>query len=205
MPFEIGEEIHRPDPVGIDLRRLEHGRPVLEELRLGARDRRQRPVLLGLHEMVGGRFRHIDRVHLAARHRKAGVGAALVALHDVAIELERLAGEGRADAQARRSARGGPAPFLLGIDRLLHLADRRVRPHQPEAGRRAHGREVGELGQVVARGLIARQLREPAMVPWTSEICRPSGGAMYSLLSATRPPAPGTFSTMTVVPSVLAR
>src|SRR6185369_11404603 len=107
------------------------------------------PVLLGLDEMVGGRFRHVDRIHLATRDGEAGVGAALVALHDMTIELERLAGEGRAETQARRSARGGPPPFLLRIDRLLDLADGRVRPDQPEAGRRADGREIAEPGEVV--------------------------------------------------------
>jgi hypothetical protein len=52
--FDIGEEIHHPGPVRIHLGRLENGRPVREEARLGARHRRQRPVLLGLHEIVGG-------------------------------------------------------------------------------------------------------------------------------------------------------
>jgi hypothetical protein len=78
----------------------------------------------------------------------------------MAIELERLAGEGGPDAEPRRSARGGPPPLHPGIDRLLHLPDRRIGPHQPQPGRRAHGRQVGELGEVEACSLIAGQLRE---------------------------------------------
>ena len=41
-----------------------------------------------------------------------------------------------------------------GIDRLLHLADRGIRRDEPEARRRADGREIAELGQVEARGRI---------------------------------------------------
>src|SRR3978361_1790043 len=110
--------------------------------------------------MVGGRFRNIDRVHLAARDGESGIRGALVSLHDMTIELQRLTGEGRADTEPGRSARGGPSPFHLGVDRLLDLADRRIRPDQPEAGRRAYGREVSEFGKVEACGLISRQLRD---------------------------------------------
>ena len=158
--FDIGEEIHHPGLVGIHFDRLENGRAVREEARLGARNRCQCPVLFGLHEIVGGRFRHIERVHLAARDREPGVGAALVSLHDMAIELEGLAGEGSPDTKPGGCARGGPSPLHPGIDRLLDLPDGRIRPHEPEPGRRAHRRQVAELGEVETCGLISRQLRE---------------------------------------------
>ena len=64
--LDIGEEIHHPGLLGIHLGRFENGRTVLEEARLVAGDRRQRPVLLGADKIVGRGFRH-DRAHPSRR------------------------------------------------------------------------------------------------------------------------------------------
>src|SRR5215204_1120657 len=71
QPLHIGEKIHHPDLLGIHLAGLKNSGPVLQEVRFFAGDRRQRPILLGANVIEGGGFRHIKRVHLAARHRKA--------------------------------------------------------------------------------------------------------------------------------------
>ena len=50
--------------------------------------------------------------------------------------------------------------FILASTACCTSLIGRIRPDQPEAGRRADGREIAELGEVEARGLVAGELRE---------------------------------------------
>src|SRR6185369_15089361 len=86
--------------------------------------------------------------------------AAAIARHDLAVELERLAGEGGAIAEPVSWSARGPAPFHLGVDRLLDGLDGRVGANQPQAGRRSNGRKIAELGEVEAGALLVGELCE---------------------------------------------
>jgi hypothetical protein len=81
--------------------------------------------------MIGRGVGDVERIHLAARDREGCIVAALVSKHDLAIEFERLAGEGGAVGKAVDRTARGPAPFLVGLERLADGLDPEMRADGP--------------------------------------------------------------------------
>src|SRR5262244_2286850 len=116
-----------------------------------APDRCERDEPVGLDVMVGRGVGDVERIHFAARDRECGVVAALVAEHDLTIELETFAGEGGAVGETVHRAACSPSPFLAHMYRLGDRLDLEMRPDGPQRWRCAQGRDVAELAEIVAR------------------------------------------------------
>src|SRR5215469_9897292 len=92
--LELAAEIEQPFLVRRQRERLEDGRALRKEARLRAPHGGDDALPAARNIIVGGGVGDIDRVHLALRHRERRLVAARIAEHHVAIERQRLAGEG---------------------------------------------------------------------------------------------------------------